>query len=56
MWSIFSMYWSSSEIRKRPLATSSAATSDSRDALASSSDIDSAKATSCTVAGAKHSR
>ena len=50
------MYWSSSEIRNLPLETSSDATNDSRDVLASSSGSDSENATSCTVAGAKHSR
>ena len=56
MWSSFSMYWSFSEMRKRPLETSSAAVRDSRDAMASSSGRDRANAASWTVAGAKQSR
>ena len=56
MWSSLSMYWSSSEIRNLPRETSSDATSDSSEVLASSSLSDRENATSCTVAGAKHSR
>ena len=56
MWSIFSMYWSFSETRNLPLTTSSLATSDSSEAYACSSVMDSANATSCTEAGAKQSR
>ena len=56
MWSSLSMYWSSSDIRNLPRDTSSIATRDSSDVLASSSEIDRENATSCTVEGAKHSR
>ena len=56
MWSNLSMYWSFSEIRKRPFETSSIATRDSSEVSASSSGRDSANATSWTVAGAKQSR
>ena len=52
IWSILSMYWSFSETRNLPLDTSSAAVRDSRELRASSSVRDSAKETSCTVAGA----
>ncbi len=54
--SVFSMYWSPSDIRNLPLATSPLLRSDSRDARASSSVNESENATSAEVAGAKHSR